>query len=68
MLTFAGNELEEYISEEVESNWQKRDFLGQLEVYANSKRRKVLAISGLRGTGKTVGLLQFLKDKDGVYN
>ena len=67
MLVFAGNELEEYISEEVESNWQRRDFLAQLELYANSKRRKVLAISGLRGTGKTVGLLQFLHKKEGVY-
>lgn len=67
MLCLSGEELKAYITEETEESWQKRDFLSHLDIYMNTKRRRVLGISGLRGTGKTVGLLQFLQDKDGAY-
>jgi len=67
MLYLSGPELQNYINDEVNKNWKQRDFINRLEIYAKSKKRKVFGISGLRGTGKTVGLLQFLKNKDGLY-
>lgn len=67
MLCYSGKELQEYIEKETERTWKQRDFLTDLDLYLKRTRTEVLGISGLRGTGKTVGLLQFLKDKNGVY-
>lgn len=67
MLIFSGNDLKKHIEEEVDNNWNQRDYLGFLKNYISSNRKKVLGLSGLRGTGKTVGLLQLLKEYDGTY-
>lgn len=48
--------------------WEERDFVKTLEEYVNGPMEKVLLLSGLRGTGKTVGLLQLIpKFNDIVY-
>ena len=67
MLCLSGKELQEYINEEISMNWKKRDFLSVLSQYYISSCRRVLGISGLRGTGKTVGILQSLIGQDALY-
>lgn len=47
--------------------WKQRDFVNDVKDYIQSTVRKVLIVSGLRGTGKTTGFIQALKDVDGVY-
>lgn len=49
------------------SSWKKRDFVTEVEKYIDSHLNKVLIISGLRGTGKTIGVLQAIADRDAVY-
>ena len=41
-------------------NWEERFFVQHIREYSDSHLRKVLLIGGLRGTGKTVGILQAL--------
>lgn len=53
-------ELKEYYEQEVNPNWNERFFVPQVRAFLNSHFRKVLLIGGLRGTGKTVGILQAL--------
>ncbi|KSV59268.1 AAA family ATPase [Acetivibrio ethanolgignens] len=48
-------------------SWKQRDFVSDVKDYVQSSVRKVLIVSGLRGTGKTTGIIQVLKDVDGVY-
>lgn len=55
------------LANEVNSNWEKRDFVTEVEKYINSVLSKVLLISGLRGTGKSIGVLQAINGKDAVY-
>lgn len=52
---------------EVNPDWKKRDFVTEVEKYINSPLNKVLLISGLRGTGKSIGVLQAINRKDAVY-
>lgn len=59
---------EKYLTDnEVSSIWKKRDFVSEVEKYMASSLNKVLLVSGLRGTGKSVGVLQAMKGKDAVY-
>ena len=59
---------ERYLADnEVSSTWEKRDFVAEVEKYMDSSISKVLIISGLRGTGKSVGVLQAAKGRDAVY-
>lgn len=58
----------EYLSvNEISNTWRKRDFVAEVEKYVDSALNKVLLVSGLRGTGKSVGVLQAIKDRDAVY-
>lgn len=52
---------------EVSPAWKKRDFVTEVEKYMESSLNKVLLVSGLRGTGKSVGVLQAMKGRDAVY-
>lgn len=47
--------------------WKERDFVSQVKDYIDSSLKKVLLISGLRGTGKTVGLLQAMEHNNALY-
>lgn len=62
------NNYEEYLSDNgVDAAWKKRDFVSEVDKYMESSLSKVLLVSGLRGTGKSVGVLQAMRDKDAVY-
>jgi predicted AAA+ superfamily ATPase len=68
MLIIKQSLYEQYlIDNEVDNSWEKRDFVAEVEKYMDSTLNKVLIVSGLRGTGKSVGVLQAIKDRDAVY-
>lgn len=59
---------EKYLEDSgVDSSWKKRDFVSEVEKYMESSLSKVLLVSGLRGTGKSIGVLQAMQGKDAVY-
>ncbi len=69
MLIAKDQALFDYIKEnlEINPNWEKRDFVYSVKKYVEAKVEKVLAISGLKGTGKTTGILQAVNLDDTVY-
>lgn len=59
---------DEYLNDNgISALWRERDFVSEVRKYMDSSLSKVLIISGLRGTGKSVGVLQAMQDKDAVY-
>ena len=50
-----------------DSAWKERFFTSPVKEYLESQTEKILAISGLRGTGKTVGCLQAAAGHDVMY-
>ena len=48
-------------------SWNERDFVALSQDFICSKINKVLIVSGLRGTGKTTGMLQLVRKNDGLY-
>ena len=69
MKVYQNQELKYFIENECQINplWKERDFVSYARKYMHSGRHEVLAIGGLRGTGKTVGLLQSVSDLDAIY-
>lgn len=67
MLIKRGDSLSDYCKVKVEDNWHQRDFVSSVRLYLEMDYDKVLAISGLRGTGKTVGILQSIDGLDALY-
>lgn len=67
MLVVKRGELNSYVSSNVSAEWERRNFVKKVDRYMESSINKVLVISGLRGVGKTVGLLQAIQDQDAVY-
>lgn len=69
MLIYKGEELEKCKTEnlEIKSFWNERDFVKCVKNYINSSTEKILAVSGLRGTGKTVGILQAINGNNVAY-
>lgn len=69
MLIYEGKELKRYKKEslEIKDEWNERNFVKVVKIYASLRTEKVLAVGGLRGTGKTVGILQALPDNDTCY-
>lgn len=69
MLVYTCEQLEQYKKNnlQIQPSWNKRDFTQAVQNYFNSSVEKILAISGLRGTGKTVGILQAAKGLDAAY-
>ena len=61
------NYMKYLVDNEVNSTWHKRDFVTEVEKYMDSSLNKVLLISGLRGTGKSIGVLQAMNNRDAVY-
>lgn len=52
------------LDNEVDCRWQKRDFVSELEKYMDSSLNKVLLVSGLKGTGKSIGVLQAMQGRN----
>ncbi len=69
MRIYEGNSLKFHKTHELEiqPDWNQRDFTNRVRQYLESRTEKVLAICGLRGTGKTVGILQAAEGFDPVY-
>ena len=60
MQVYINEELEKYKKDvlSISPEWKKRDFTQKVTDYIGSSTEKIFAVSGLRGTGKTVGILQ----------
>lgn len=69
MFFYSGDKLEKYETEDLEMSpsWKKRDFTNPVCNYLTSRTEKIFAVSGLRGTGKTVGTLQAAGITDTLY-
>ena len=67
--TYTGSELVDYINTELQGVYNKRDFVDMIHTYLNQKgNRRVVGVAGLRGVGKTTGLLQSIQDIDDYEN
>ena len=70
---YTGKDLESYINKFLSANnvQFERDFVSELYVKLTNNSMRIIGVSGLRGVGKTVGLLQCLRDlnvlDDSVY-
>lgn len=69
MKVFTGSDLIIYKQDElsISSLWNRRDFVSVVQDYFNTRIEKILAVGGLRGTGKTVGILQAAEGLDACY-
>ena len=69
MQMYSGKYLEHYkkSSLEIDPAWNKRYFTARVEQHLKGCTEKVLVVSGLRGTGKTVGILQAADTFDALY-
>lgn len=64
---FTGNELRQYINNIGIAKLKERDFVQGIVEYCSHPVNRVLSISGLRGTGKTTGVLQAI-DRMNIYD
>lgn len=60
--TYTGKPLEKYIDNMLRYIKAERDFVSEIMHYTHNTYNRVLAISGLRGTGKTIGMLQAIRN------
>lgn len=59
---YTGERLRKLVQSSGVLNLKHRDFIKQIEIYCmNTNEKRLLAISGLRGTGKTTGILQSIE-------
>ena len=65
MLVIEAKNIEQ--DEVLDLSWKERDFVAISQEFIRSKINKVLIVSGLRGTGKTTGMLQLVRKNDGLY-
>lgn len=47
--------------------WEKRDFVSKISDFMKYRSGGIKIVSGLLGTGKTVGLMQTIEDNDALY-
>lgn len=59
--------LKEYYRQEINAEWKERLFVREIRNYIKSDLKKVLLIGGLKGTGKTVGILQSIPLDDTLF-
>ena len=61
---FTGDELKTYAKNFLSGIYEKRDFVNSILSYFQDpiSNRRIMGISGLRGTGKTVGMLQAIQE------
>lgn len=69
MLIYGDLELEKYKSEnlEIQPVWKERNFVKCVKSYLEGNAEYILAVNGLPGTGKTVGILQAATGYDIAY-
>jgi hypothetical protein len=69
MKIYEGEELETYKTETLgmQASWGKRDFVNYAKICLDSSVKKVLVITGLKGVGNTVGILQAAEGYDVTY-
>lgn len=69
MKIYEGIELENYKKNnlQIDETWNERSFVSCVKNYLRGSTEKILAIGGLRGTGKTVGILQAATGYDVAY-
>ena len=68
MLVLEDSQLQDHIYNiNASLNTNERFFVDYVRHYLDGTNDKILAIGGLRGTGKTTGLLQALLDLDALY-
>ena len=65
---YTGDNLKEYIKSTGVSKLEERDFVKGIGEYLRSKHLRVYSISGLRGVGKTTGILQTIANLDEYEN
>ena len=53
--------------EDFDPSWERRDFVSNVCDFMKYRSGGIKIVSGLRGTGKTVGLIQTVNDKDVLY-
>lgn len=59
---YSGEKLRKLVQSSGVLNLKHRDFVKQVEIYCkNINENRILAVSGLRGTGKTTGILQSIE-------
>lgn len=59
---YTGSRLKGYVDSSLIGIKEERDFVRDISNHIVSRFNRVLAISGLRGTGKTTGMLQAIRD------
>ena len=67
ILVVKPEEINDYIKAETIGISVPRDFVSKVQEYLQSIGRRVLLVTGLRSTGKTIGILQGIKDTDTAY-
>lgn len=67
ILVVKPEEINDYIKAETIGISAPRDFVSKVQEYLQSIGRRVLLVTGLRSTGKTIGILQGIKDTDTAY-
>ncbi|MBQ7607166.1 MAG: ATP-binding protein [Desulfovibrionaceae bacterium] len=55
------------LSERPDPTWEQRDFVSQVSDFMQYRSGGITMVSGLRGTGKTVGLMQTIEYNDPLY-
>lgn len=66
-LVITPDKLNTYIGEETKGINHSRYFVNNVKKYLDSVSSRVLLITGLRSTGKTIGILQAIKNTDTTY-
>lgn len=69
MQIYSGQALEKYKKEalRIDPSWNRRDFANRVENHLKARTVKILVVGGLRGTGKTIGILQAAEPFDALY-
>ena len=69
MQIYSDQALKEFKRETLRINptWNRRDFAERVERHLKGRTEKILVVGGLRGTGKTVGILQAAETFDALY-
>lgn len=67
ILVVKPEEINDYIKAETIGISAPRDFVSKVQEYLQSIGRRVLLVTGLRSTGKTIGILQGIEDTDTAY-
>lgn len=65
---YTGSRLKSFVNETKVGELSRRNFVKSVYSYCLSENKRILMLSGLRGTGKTTGLLQVIRDLNDYDN